>query len=39
MDTKWVTPQAIVLTIEEVSEIANIDLACANEYNSCMDHS
>jgi hypothetical protein len=29
MDTEWVRPEIVELTIEDASELTNIDLACA----------
>lgn len=29
MHTEWVTPEIVELTIEDASELTNIDLACA----------
>ena len=30
MKMEWITPEAIVVTLEEVAELANLDLACAS---------
>jgi len=38
MITEWITPQATELTIEEVAELAKIDLVCAGtSASSAMD--
>lgn len=41
MNIEWIKPQVIVLTTEEVAEMANIDLACAGQYagSAEYDHS
>jgi hypothetical protein len=29
MNTEWITPQMVEMKLEEVAELANVDLACA----------
>lgn len=40
MNTEWIAPQIVEITVEEAAELANIDLACAGntQGNYDQDH-
>ncbi|GEM_PF-5620133 len=29
MNTEWITPQMVEISLEEIAELANVDLVCA----------